>query len=663
MSRIAFGLDFGASKTALAALIGGPPGFAVEDLPLSRTGSPDRPDPRVSSCLLVPADGGTALVGQTAELEQRLHGGAEGRFVANFKPRLPTDAQARADSVTFLKALAQEPEPSARFRAAGDRALVIAGAPAAWDEAAQGLLRGVLGEAGFPETVCVPEPLGAAFNFFAGKISAEDLAKPIIVVDWGAGTFDMTRLAPGEMDATSHFGSPIYGGRLFDDLFFQWIMEGARKRRSGEAQKVAQDPLARRFLHAVIARRIKEEFSLWIDRPQPIWPFETASPVRIGAGARKRTLGDLEIRSFEAFEARARAYRPSDLTLEALDLADVSLGEIDAPRARALAAGEPVDLLAWGEALLCAGLEGFDADAQTVLALTGGSTNWRWFREAVQAGPAFQGREGAVLFDGAPELTIARGLARAYGVSALARTLSERFKPARAGFERVAMRDVHYPLITQLAEDCVAALIADLDSAFTEILTEAELDAGAGTERARAQIAEAIADWARTPEARAFLDARSDGFAAAARAPLAEALQTVDPQFDGVLALALEACAPPEAPVVQAALSEALAEVRLEPDVLSRLMAGLMSLWGTARDWMSLETSPLALAERAAQRPRSRARVQAQARHDRLTSALAGAIAKRLRAAQRPPAWSARAADRVSDALTALMRVVPEPGD
>src|SRR5262249_15138812 len=85
--------------------------------------------------------------------------------------------------------------------------------------------------------------------------------------------------------------------------------------------------------------------------------------------------------------------------------------------------GEPIDLKAWGVRLIETGMAALDVGDGATAVLTGGSCNWRWFLEHVRSVPPFAGRATSVLRDNRPELTIARGLARAYAIGSYSKRL------------------------------------------------------------------------------------------------------------------------------------------------------------------------------------------------------------------------------------------------
>ena len=69
-----------------------------------------------------------------------------------------------------------------------------------------------------------PEPLGAlAFHLAHGDLTLEEARKGIVVIDFGGGTLDVAVVdAKGLREP---WGDTSLGGRLFDDLFYQWLAD------------------------------------------------------------------------------------------------------------------------------------------------------------------------------------------------------------------------------------------------------------------------------------------------------------------------------------------------------------------------------------------------------------------------------------------------------
>src|SRR5207253_67331 len=119
-----------------------------------------------------------------------------------------------------------------------------------------------------------------------------------------------------------------------------------------------------------------------------------------------------------------------------------------------------VDLEAWGLCLIDTGLKELAVGEGATAVLTGGSCNWRWFLEHVRATAPFQGRATAVLRDNRPELTIARGLARAYAVGSYSKRLVTEIEGLRETLIP-QIQSVHAELLDKLSLELTSLMRAD----------------------------------------------------------------------------------------------------------------------------------------------------------------------------------------------------------
>jgi hypothetical protein len=150
------------------------------------------------------------------------------------------------------------------------------------------------------------------------------------------------------------------GGRVFDDLFFQWLMEQNPQVAS------ALDPRDEFFVF-YLCRELKEGFS---------------RKMKDDRGASfSRTLahyGRLSNATWEAFHERARRYRPSPVFaqhLRAIGADSMLIGK-----------SEPTDLIGWFRECLLKGVvdEGLDRRDIATVILTGGSSQWPFVADIVQ---------------------------------------------------------------------------------------------------------------------------------------------------------------------------------------------------------------------------------------------------------------------------------------
>ncbi|MCP4549932.1 MAG: hypothetical protein GY835_26035 [bacterium] len=307
-----------------------------------------------------PLIGNTAIEewGEATESERT---GYDFRF--NFKPDIVTNERARRDAVLFLKTfILQAQRASIAF--APDRAEVLIGVPSEAASSFSERLAAIAGEAGYGSPTLIDEPKGALLHhLWRGDITAGDASRGTLVVDFGGGTCDfayMTRL-----EVRHSWGDMLLGGRLYDDLFFQWFLElnptaEAGMRRTGDTFYY--------LWHA--CRELKEKFSRAMMQDRSVLFTRV-----VGRG----NYGGVSNIGWDEFVARATAYTPSATLARYLG----EQCESDAWRDR-FAAG-PMDLLDWFRRTLADGLEGNNirsSDIERVI-LTGGSSLWPMVKDTL----------------------------------------------------------------------------------------------------------------------------------------------------------------------------------------------------------------------------------------------------------------------------------------
>src|SRR5689334_8491645 len=384
--RYTFGLDFGTSKTAISFAQADTINPQVVDVAIHGS------DDRIPTCVLHDKIRDRFHVGDIAEQEYLLARDPAERaamaFFANFKPHIGRSAEHRETALRFLREVRRAERLAEKIDLAGSEGVVAAGCPVAWltGGGAQALLT-MLKDAGFPPAFAIPEPVGAAFHFLGTQLRAQDFHRDIVVFDWGAGTFDMTVLRAGRLDfeGSKTWGSTTYGGRLFDDLFYQWLLDMAEKRgRHEDIKKLADHPVDRAVLLGLTCRKIKEGFSRHYSSQSSERPWTWSSPLVLGTGEDGINLGNFFVQNIAEFDERMRKYRASDAAREWLDLSDKEVEPEEAEFIKALREGREVDLKAWGTRLIETGLRKLQVGEGATAVLTGGSCNWRWFLEHVR---------------------------------------------------------------------------------------------------------------------------------------------------------------------------------------------------------------------------------------------------------------------------------------
>lgn len=324
--------------------------------------------------------------------ENLMDGKTNGHFSFGFKPDLRYSEQARLDAWAFLHKAREEIRQAGLSRPinANDGYQVVVGVPAEIGEEHRNLTADIAKRAGFGDVCLVEEPLGAlAYHLQKKEITPTEARAGVIVVDFGGGTLDIALVnAKGLREP---WGDPTLGGRLFDDLFFQWVAEqnpGLEDQlEDGERLAVWQND----------CRRLKEDFSArWRRRGDELNDFKGS--IRVGGTDRF-----LRNASVEAFEKRARQYRPS------LMLRRYMCGLDRLPAG--LVMDTPIDLYDRIRLTLTnrGQLSGLRGQFSKVI-LTGGSCNWPFMRRMVADVFGVDANRDIIMSQN-PETTIGSGLA------------------------------------------------------------------------------------------------------------------------------------------------------------------------------------------------------------------------------------------------------------
>jgi molecular chaperone DnaK len=329
-----------------------------------------------------------AWVGMRDEKRSRMH------FAFGFKPDLVHSERARRDAWAFLLRAFADIGQAKLPRPIGPAGYsVVIGVPAEIGEDHQGLTAEVAARAGFGEVECVEEPLGAlAYHLHKGDLSPAEAREGVMVIDFGGGTFDVALV--NTQGLQEPWGDPTLGGRLFDDLFLQWVLD-----QNSGLQVSEQETLV---VWQRECRARKEEFSRhWAQaqkQQKPLGDFER--PVEVGG--RRVWLTNPTV---EEFERRAREYRPSNVVNKYLR----GLDRIP----NGLILNQPIDLFERIRQVLSRGQSPGQLRGKfTRVILTGGSCWWPFMVPLVTE--VLGVTEGQIMMSQNPEATIGDGLALYY---------------------------------------------------------------------------------------------------------------------------------------------------------------------------------------------------------------------------------------------------------
>lgn len=292
-------------------------------------------------------EGKTPLVGQDALDEYGESTSQERRsykLKTRFKPDIAVSDDARNAARDFLAAVLSKTR-SMKLDLAPDRKEVVFGVPSEARGKFHDTLKTLAQEAGYGNVNMVDEPLGALlYHLYHKDIPARDALKGLLVIDFGGGTCDFAFMRSGVVKAS--WGDMHLGGRLFDDLFFQWFIDS----NPDAMEKIGKDG-SEYFVHSFLCREVKEHFSRTMARDRD----EKVSKAF-------RHYGRLAEMTWNEFSNRAKAYQPTNHVMEYSDF---------------LRKG-PVDLVSWFRKCFSEGLRSNHIEINDIkfVILSGGSSQW-----------------------------------------------------------------------------------------------------------------------------------------------------------------------------------------------------------------------------------------------------------------------------------------------
>jgi hypothetical protein len=315
----------------------------------------------------------------------------------NFKPDIENDPQSQRDAKFFLEESTKNILPQKKDKK------ILVGVPAGPSKSFQIVLKSLMQDA-FGEVETVPEPLGALVCFQERKkLGNDDIISDVLIIDFGGGTCDFAYTYEGSFFNVRLEEGFYYGGRLFDDLFFQWWKE-ANPKEAEECRKNSDED----YIFLIKSREAKEKFSgLMQQKRNSPFTFQFNQ-----YGALRKT-------TWDNFVKRAEDYQPSDFFLRLNVLPENILGGMFS---------RPMNLLAHFRSLL----ENVKADYQKRcglnarfkwVTLAGGSSLWPFVRDDVKAVLSLD--DDHILQEPNPFATISKGLAQ---IPYLRKTLEDRKK-------------------------------------------------------------------------------------------------------------------------------------------------------------------------------------------------------------------------------------------
>ncbi len=287
-------------------------------------------------------------------------------LASSFKPDIEVSEKARQDSVCFLNNLLSEANKQNLHINPSDTD-VFFGVPSEASEGYRACLRDIAKKAGWGDVRLLDEPFGALCYY--QDENSEDVVKQmlqesVLVVDFGGGTCDFVVLENGEIKYS--WGDMLLGGRLFDDLFYQWVIDCSQ-----DSMPVTEEQLIKAqkdfYWRCIKCRELKEKFSNAMVKDKQC-PYEEFFMDQY----------ELEL-SWDEFVRRAQNYHPSQSFMNMTKLpADMSKTMFNP--------NGTTNILSWFEKELHRGFEISRIPIESIgkVLLAGGSSSWSFVREACQ---------------------------------------------------------------------------------------------------------------------------------------------------------------------------------------------------------------------------------------------------------------------------------------
>ena len=303
----------------------------------------------------------------------------------HFKPDIGSSREAEQIARDFLEGVVRL-DPTRSMVHPSDQEIIF-GTPSEADSAFKSTIVEIAKKAGYGSVQVRDEPVGALmYHLWNKDLSPSDAHKGVLVVDFGGGTCDFAYML--RLNVRHSWGDMLLGGRLFDDLFFQWFTD--ENPGAAEALEASGDEY---FVHWDQCREMKESFSQTMARNRD----ETVRK-RIG------NYGAVTGMSWESFVGRAKSYRPSTSFIR-------YLREVGDPAERLTDSDKGIDLIEWFRSSLAAGLDDGKVDKGQIdrVVLAGGSSLWPFVPEIVSE--VLEVDLSAVLRTERPYAVVATGLA------------------------------------------------------------------------------------------------------------------------------------------------------------------------------------------------------------------------------------------------------------
>jgi len=357
------------------------------------------------------------------------------RLRTQFKPDIVSSEDAAKAATDFLRVVVEQAQ---RQHIALDPVKhdVIIGVPSEAHGPFRTKVSQIAREAGYGEVRLVDEPKGALLHHLWHKdFSPEEARRGILVIDFGGGTCDFAFLQ--SLQVSHSWGDMELGGRLFDDLFFQWLLE-----QNPGILKTMEKAGDTYYVHSYLCREVKEFFSLTMARDRSERVNKSVS-----------RYGSLRGMDWDGFLERAKNFLPSPTFVLQMESMGVRAQRI-------LQRQQSMDLIEWFRTTLAHGLaeKAVATDQISRVILAGGSSQWPFVPDVVTETLGID--RSHLMRSDRPYAVISQGLAI---LPALQKNFEQTREKLRRDLPRFCQTRVR-PLVERVTDNYVAGVASDVTS-------------------------------------------------------------------------------------------------------------------------------------------------------------------------------------------------------
>ncbi len=337
-------------------------------------------------------------------------------LASRFKPDIARSREAWESGRDFLAAVLEEAAARKLELSPASRDVYF-GVPCGAGKDYRHALSMMASQAGYGVIQFLEEPLAALLTHLSQRdIAPSEALNRVMVLDFGGGTCDLALME--DLKVRRAWGDWELGGRIFDDLFYQILLDCS----PGLEERLKQEE-AEYFVHWYWSRQLKESFSNTISRNRhERWSGSAGN------------YGSIRGLRWEDFLERARNYQASQGMKALSPLCPGST--------------EPEDLLARLDCLFD------DVEEPASVILSGGSSQWPFVADLLEQ--RFPGTR--IIRSDQPYSVVARGLAIMPALRRRNEKAAEALISDRQRFlDQIRVEELE-PLMDAVADDVASAL-------------------------------------------------------------------------------------------------------------------------------------------------------------------------------------------------------------